>query len=108
MPEKTMGIEPRGKQVLACPRIPVARLMKFPNRPDGTPFLPVKYREALEHNQKIASCCRHPENHDIVALKSDSEQTAPDIYKFICDGCGRVHTRFCVGGGDPRPVWQVR
>jgi hypothetical protein len=31
----------------------------------------------------------------------------PDIYKFHCT-CGRVHTRFCAGGGDSRPYWEVR
>lgn len=83
---------------LACPRYPVAKLIKL---------LPVKYMEALEQNQLIASCCRHPENHEIEAFKSRPDEKAPDIYIFHCT-CGRKHTRFCVGGGDVRPVWEVR
>ncbi len=84
--------------VQVCKRYPVAKLFGL---------LPVKYIEALEQNQKIASCCRHPENHDIEAFKSRPGEDAPDIYVFHCT-CGRKHTRFCVGGGDVRPVWDVR
>jgi hypothetical protein len=83
--------------VLACPRRPVAKLRKR---------IPIKYIEDLEHNQKISSCCRHPENHDIEAFKSKPEEPGPDIYIFHCT-CGRKHTRFVVGGGDIRPVWEV-
>lgn len=83
--------------VQACPRYPVAKLFGV---------IPAKYIEALEQNQKIASCCRHPENHDIEAFRSKPDEPAPDIYKFYC-GCGRTHTRFCVGGGDARPFWEV-
>lgn len=96
--------------VEACARRPVAKLMGL---------LPVKYLEALEHNQKIASCCRHPENHDIAAYYSNEQErwrdknperdmpNPPDIYIFICT-CGRKHPRFCVGNGDERPFWTVR
>ena len=84
--------------VVACPRYPVAKLGNL---------LPPKFLEALEQNQKIASCCRHPENHDVEALKSNENEPAPDIYKFHCT-CGRVHTRFMCGGGDVRPYWEVR
>jgi hypothetical protein len=86
---------------LACERVKVA---KCPAR------LPTKYFEALEHNQLISSCCRHPENHDVEAWYSSEAEAAkgvPDIYKFHCT-CGRVHTRFCCGGGDTRPYWEVR
>ena len=48
---------------LVCPRISVSTLM-------AADTLPVRYLEALEHNQKIQSCCRHPENHEIEAYKS--------------------------------------
>lgn len=87
--------------ILACPKVKTATVW---------PLLPVKYIEALEHNQKIASCCRHPENHDIEAWYSseaDAAKGVPDIYIFHCT-CGRQHRRFCVGGGDERPVWDVR
>lgn len=96
---------------LACPRHPVRSLGNL---------LPTKYLEALEQNQQIASCCRHPENHDIEAWYSsdvDRDRGVPDIYKFICDGCGRTHVRFCVGGSagsgpnapqELRPFWEVR
>jgi hypothetical protein len=87
-----------GNHVLACPRIAVAKLG----------WLPAKYREALEHNQQIAHCCRHPENHEIEAWFSNAKDEAagtPDIYILHCS-CGRKHTRFCVGGGEERPVWR--
>lgn len=83
--------------VPACPRYPVAKLGAL---------LPVKFIEALEHNQQIASCCRHPENHDVEAFKSHPDEKAPDIYVFHCV-CGRKHRRFMVGGGDVRPMWEV-
>jgi hypothetical protein len=93
--------------VLAAPRHPVAKL------PPG--LLPIKYIEALEQNQQIASCCRHPENHEIEAWYSCEAEAAkgvPDIYIFHCT-CGRQHRRFCVGGSAPgkpefRPFWEVR
>lgn len=83
--------------VLACKRYPVKKLFNL---------IPTKYIEALEQNQKIASCCRHPENHDIEAFKSKPSEPAPDIYIFHCT-CGKQHRRFCIGGGDVRPVWEV-
>jgi hypothetical protein len=82
-----------------CPRIAVSKL------PDG--MLPQKFFDALEQNQKIDSCCRHPENHDIEAFKSNADETVPDIYVFHCT-CGRKHRRFMVGAGDVRPWWEVR
>ena len=87
--------------VLACQRMKVA---------DVPVKIPVKYFEVLEQNQLIRSCCRHPEEHDIEAFFSSEEQAAtglPDIYIFHCT-CGRKHRRFCVGGGDARPFWEVR
>ena len=81
--------------------------------------IPLKWIEQQEQNQQIASCCRHPENHDIVALYSsqhDQDLGMPDIYVLICkeqhdfgDGIiGEAHHRkFCVGGG-ARPGWDVR
>ena len=81
----------------ACPRYPVAKLLNL---------IPARYIEALEQNQQIAHCCRHPENHEIAAFKSNENETVPDIYIFYCT-CGRQHRRFCVGGGDVRPVWEV-
>jgi hypothetical protein len=65
--------------------------------------LPTRWVEALEHNQQIASCCRHPENHELEAFYSSAEDQAkgvPDIYVFHCT-CGRRHRRFCVGGSNP-------
>jgi hypothetical protein len=83
--------------VLACARVKVAEL------PKG--HIPARYFEALEHNQQIASCCRHPEDHEIEAFKSHPDEVAPDIYVFHCT-CGRKHRRFCVGyTDDRRPTW---
>lgn len=83
--------------VLITPRYPASKVMAQ---------IPVKYIEALEHNQKIASCCRHPENHEISVWKSNENELVPDIYKFHCT-CGRTHVRFCVGFGDVRPQWEL-
>ena len=61
--------------ILACKRHPVAKL-------NG--LLPAKYRESLEQNQQIASCCRHPENHEIEAwfsCEAERQKGTPDIYK---------------------------
>ncbi len=68
-------------------------------------FLKQNHIEALEQNQKISSCCRHPENHEIEALKSHPEEQAPDIYIFHCT-CGKKHRFFCVGVNDTRPEWR--
>lgn len=92
----TLGAYGAG-HVLVTPRYPVAKVINQ---------LPVKYLEALEHNQKISSCCRHPENHDISVWKSSPSEPVPDIYKFHCT-CGRTHVRFCVGFGDERPVIEL-
>lgn len=94
-----MKLQPRPvTMVLACKRHPVAKLKGL---------IPEKFLEALEYNQMIASCCRHPENHDIEAFRSRAEETAPDVYVFHCNGCGRKHRRFCLGGGDERPFWEI-
>lgn len=93
-----MKLQPRpAMQVLACKRYPVAKLKGL---------IPQKYIEALEQNQMLRSCCRHPENHEIEAWKSRAEEAAPDVYIFHCS-CGRKHRRFCVGGGDERPFWEI-
>jgi hypothetical protein len=83
-------------QVVACPRVRVADL------PEG--FLKRNHIDHLEQNQKIASCCRHPENHDVEALKSHPDELVPDIYVFHCP-CGKRHRFFCVGMTDERPAW---
>lgn len=85
-------------QVSACPRVKVADL------PEG--FLKQNHIDALEQNQKIASCCRHPENHEVEARKSHPDEVAPDIYVFHCS-CGRKHRFFCVGKTDERPMWDA-
>jgi hypothetical protein len=85
---------------LACARKAVAKL--------GT-LIPQRFIEALEQNQQIASCCRHPENHDIEAwfsCEADRDKGIPDIYILHCT-CGRQHRRFMVGGGK-RPFWETR
>lgn len=85
-------------QVAACPRVKVADL------PEG--FLKQNHIEALEHNQLISICCRHPENHEVEARKSHPDEVAPDVYIFHCT-CGRQHRFFCVGMTDRRPTWQA-
>lgn len=84
---------------LACPRVKVADL------PEG--FLKQNHIDRLEQNQTIASCCRHPENHDVEAFKSHPDEPAPNIYIFHCT-CGRKHRFFCVGETDDRrPSWSA-
>jgi hypothetical protein len=95
------AIDPADGQRI-CPRVKVADL------PEG--FIPPKYYEKnLEQNQKIASCCRHPENHEIEGRKSHPDVEVPNIYFFHCDQCRRRHVRFMVGQTDdvPRPMWKA-
>ncbi len=128
-PEALAEADAAMRVAAACPRVKV----KNP-APDvwtaGGVRIPTKYAEALEQNQQIASCCRHPENHDISAwYSSDADRATgvPDIYVFHCT-CGRMHRRFCVGGTpktkdgeidyaalaaigrepEMRPFWEVR
>lgn len=93
------GVTVPETQELACPRVKVADL------PEG--HLKQKHIEALEQNQKIASCCRHPENHEVEARKSHPDEQLPDIYVFHCTDCGRQHRFFCVGAEDERPGWSA-
>lgn len=86
-------------QVSSCPRVKVADL------PVG--FLKQKHIEGFEQNQLLASCCRHPENHEVEGFKSHPDEPVTDIYKFYCS-CGRTHHIFCVGDTDPqRPEWSA-
>ena len=43
----------------------------------------------------------------VFRCEEEQQKGTPDIYKFFC-ACGRTHVRFCVGGGDTRPFWEVR
>jgi len=103
-----------GSHILACDRYPVRRLMAYDaegNLDEASPhnILPLRFVAGLEQNQQLASCCRHPENHDIEAWFSserDADLGIPDIYILHCT-CGRRHVRFCVGGG-VRPFWECR
>jgi hypothetical protein len=84
-------------QIPFCPRRKVADF------PAG--FLKQNHIKELEQNQKLASCCRHPENHEVEARKSKPSEPAPDIYWYHCT-CGKKHQFFCVGQADERPVWK--
>ena len=82
----------------ACPRIPVSAAQ-----------LPVKFLEAMIKNAGLRDCCRNPFGQDIEAFFSsedDKAKGAPDIYVLHCS-CGRKHRRFMLGGGEPRPFWEV-
>lgn len=102
---KRFGNVPKGTvlpetAVIVCPRVNMSEF------PPG--FIPkALYEKNLEHNQLIASCCRHPENHDIVGWKTHPDELAPDRYEFHCTGCGRVHRVLCAGVGDERPMWKA-
>lgn len=89
------------QQILACRRVKARTVWDR---------LPRHYIEALEQNQMILSCCRHPEDHDVAlwfTSRADADKGVPDIIKFYCT-CGRVHRRVCVGSGDARPIWDAR
>lgn len=104
----------KSTHVVACIRHPVKKLARG--------LIPQYMIEWLEQKQELSHCCRHPENHDLIAFKSHPDETAPDIYVFICPEShylGRTedgeevwgeahHTRFMIGGGDVRPVWDIR
>ena len=82
------------------PDLPRRKVSDFP---EG--FLKQTHIEALEQNQKIAHCCRHPENHEVEGFKSHRDEKVTDIYIFHCT-CGRKHRLFCVGVEDIRPQWK--
>lgn len=86
-----------GEHIRACPRIAVRKVRGV---------LPAHFIEQLEQNQLIASCCRHPENHDIEAFyscKDVADEGKPDVYIMYCT-CGRRHVRLCVGGDESPPM----
>lgn len=88
--------------------LPETRVQSCPPRrvADFRPgFLKQNHIDALEHNQKIASCCRHPENHTVEGFKSHPDEPCTDIYEFVCT-CGRRHRFMCVGMEDARPEWK--
>lgn len=98
------GSYPKGtvlpeSRVESCPRRKVADF------PKG--WLPSRlYEKNLEQNQLLASCCRHPENHEIEGYKSHPDEPVTDIYEFICT-CGRRHRVFCIGFEyTDRPEWK--
>ena len=98
------GYYPKGTvlpetQVQSCPK---RRVADFPKG-----FLPARlYERNLEQNQLLASCCRHPENHEIEGFKSHPAEEVTNSYVFHCS-CGRKHRVFCVGyEDDARPEWK--
>lgn len=98
------GYYPKGTvlpetQVQSCPRVKVSEF------PKG--FIPPRlYERNLEQNQLLASCCRHPENHEVEGFKSHPAEPCTDTYVFHCT-CGRKHRVFCVGWEDKeRPEWK--
>ena len=97
------GRFPKGT-VLPETTVPACGRVRMADLPKG--FIPPRlYERNLEQNQQVASCCRHPENHDIEALKSHPDEEVPDIYIFHCQ-CGRKHRVLCVGMTyEARPTW---
>lgn len=128
-----------GPHRLGLQRVPLRKLVQFdedgnvvqtPGNLNKRNVLLIKYIEQAQQNQQAASCCRHPENHDVVALYSceaektrDGKNQPPDIYLLICkekhdfgvvkgfEELGVVvgeahHRKFCTGGG-PRPGWDI-
>lgn len=93
--------------VLACARVPVRRLGHL---------IPQHWKDTFRFKKpNIHACCRSADDHDIEAFKSKPEISAPDIYHFHCNACGRKHIFFCIGTTGMRdgirhvrPVWRVR
>ena len=103
--ERRHGCYPKGA-VLPETLVPHCPRRKVSDFPKG--FIPARlYERNLEQNQQLAQCCRHPENHEIEALKSHPDEPCADIYIFHCE-CGRKHRVFCVGAEDTRPEWDAR
>ncbi len=101
--ERRHGVYPKGT-VLAETRTQSCPPRKVADFPAG--FIPPRlYERNLEQNQLLASCCRHPENHEIEGWKSHPDEKVTDTYIFTCT-CGRKHRVFCVGLGDERPEWK--
>lgn len=100
--EKRFGKFAKGT-VLPETTTPHSPRRKVADFPPG--FLKQNHIDALEQNQKIKSCCRHPENHEVEALKSHPDEEQPDIYIFHCT-CGNKHRFLCVGLVDTRPEWK--
>jgi hypothetical protein len=96
------GHYPKGT-VLPETTVPHSPRRKVADFPPGK--IKTKWIEQQEQNQLIASCCRHPENHEIEAMKSHPDEPAPDIYIFHCT-CGRRHIKFCIGMDDERLEWR--
>ena len=96
------GDYPKGT-VLPETQVPHSPRRKVADFPEG--HLKQNHIDALEQNQKISSCCRHPENHEVEARKSHPDEPAPDVYIFYCP-CGKKHRFFCVGINDVRPEWR--
>jgi hypothetical protein len=93
---ETLVDEEHVNHFLACKRVPTRRVAHL---------LPKKFFHYNERNQQIASCCRHPENHEIEAFFScaaERDAGTPDIYILHCE-CGRKHRIFCVGGSEGPP-----
>jgi hypothetical protein len=89
--------------ILPETQVPHSPRRKVSDFPPG--FLKQNHIERMEQNQQIAPCCRHPENHEVEALKSHPDEPAPDVYVYHCT-CGKKHRFFCVGMSDERPEWR--
>lgn len=100
---RRFGVYPKGT-VLPETTTPHCPRRKVSDFPEG--FLKKNHIDRLEQDQKLSSCCRHPENHEVEAMKSHPEEPCADIYIFHCT-CGRKHRFFCVGITDEqRPEWK--
>jgi hypothetical protein len=91
----SLGDIPEG-HVLAGPRTRIKQVAPGVLTVAGMVIPPRYYERNLEHNQGLASCCRHPEQMEISAYRSKAGEQ-PDIYKFHCP-CGKTHVRFMGGG----------
>jgi hypothetical protein len=123
-PPSLADIPPDSQHILACPRVPVGKIMHL---------LKNKMQWLDQIREKaVRECCKHPENHDIEAwysMQSEKDKGVPDVYKFYCKTCEEngdpaCHVKFCVGGNHPlakrfskqerpelfdsRPFWERR
>ncbi len=87
--------------ITACARVPAANIANK---------LPDSFIDSIVDNTSLLSHCRDLNNLKVEAYYSRPDLAVdgiPDLYKFFCNVCGRVHPRSCMGN-EARPYWEVR
>ena len=56
-----------------------------------------RHLKALRDNDKLAACCRKPEDHEVEMFQTEEGVEGQDLAIFHCT-CGRRHFRIAVSG----------